>query len=424
MREGASGHRADHELRGHHATVEPRTKRDRDQQRFPEKPEIGHGVAAQRLVHQRQAQAQVAGRDGQDQQRQHHAAQQRRQRGPQPASPLQLAESLVHPVHQFDEQPGHRAAQHADRDGLQEQQLGKFADEGDVVMRIGHAEKARHLECRHARDDAGKQKIVADATDGQHLDAVDGPGDGRAEHAGETGADAAGEQALAHLRVQVQHAADARGEAGADVRAWPFLAGRTAAAERDQRGQGLDPEGSERHAALLLVDRDDGIVLVTALPEPVAVVQQQAVGETGQRQQQHLRPQRRVIGVAGGREQQVQEDGATDADERPGEDRQRQPLRHGREHHQGLGKLEVTHRHRAVSRAGRAIVPRADPDRRAGGVIAARRGSREIRSPRRSIVGAHLGATASALCGPRAHPANDAQCFGAAGATGSKLIER
>src|SRR6185437_12573390 len=106
----------------------------------------------------------------------------------------------------------------------------------------------------------------------------------------------------------------------------------------DQRRQRLDPHRAERQLAVLLVDRNDRVVVEGAAPQPVAVVQQQAIREAAQRQGQRQRPPRRRIRVYRGGEQRTQEQRAASADQRAGKDRQHQPLQHGRQHHQRFGQ--------------------------------------------------------------------------------------
>lgn len=118
----------------------------------------------------------------------------------------------------------------------------------------------RDFESGHARNNPGEQEVVTDTADGEHLDPVDGAGDRRAENTREPGADPTCEQAFSHFRIEVKHAADAGGEARTDMGAWSFLARGTTTGEGDQGCQRLDPQRAERHAPMLLVDRDDGAV--------------------------------------------------------------------------------------------------------------------------------------------------------------------
>ena len=338
MGQRATQHRADHELRRHDAAIEARTQRDRHQQRLPQEAEVRHRLAVQRALHQRQAETQIIGRHDQDQHGKQHRAQHRQQRRPQGKTALQGAEGALDRLQQFHEHPRRGAAQDADHHRFQEQQLGEFADEGDVVDRVRHPQVLADLERGDPGDDAGKQEIVPDAADRQHLHAIDRPRDRRAEHAGETRADAARQQPLAQLLVEMQGAADPRRQAGADMRARAFLAGGTAAAQGNHRRQRLDPQRAERHLALLFIHRDDRRILETAATQSIAVVQQQAIGQAASQQQGELRPPRRVVSAPRRGEKRAQEDGATHADHRPGKRRQHQPLQHRRQHHEGFGE--------------------------------------------------------------------------------------
>src|SRR3546814_21119523 len=83
--------------------------------------------------------------------------------------------------------------------------------------------------------DCGKKKIVPDAADRQHFDAIERPRYGRTEYAGETGADAACHDPPPQFGVQPQNPAQARRQCRDDMRAWAFYAGQAAGGERNYR---------------------------------------------------------------------------------------------------------------------------------------------------------------------------------------------
>ena len=106
-------------------------------------------------------------------------------------------------MHEFDEHQRDKPAQRPQHQGFQKQELGELRQGREVVVLIGHTPIKADLIRHDAGDNGRKQKIMADTADRQHFDAIDRARDRRAEHAGKTGADAAGDDALPQFGVQV-----------------------------------------------------------------------------------------------------------------------------------------------------------------------------------------------------------------------------